>query len=216
MTSWTLHLVNARHQLRPCADVIRGACAEAEARIRAVTDPLTLDIVASAASQMPEALYSTGHCYEPGVIGLRIGITQLQPEDALHTDLLKVLFHEFHHALRWEGPGYGTTLGEALVSEGLAQHFLHEMMDCPPEPFEHAVPEEVTTAYHRHALALFDDADYDHDAWFFGSGPLPNWLGYTLGKRMVDRLLAERPGETALGLVHLEAEAFRATLAEKA
>jgi hypothetical protein len=104
MTSWTLHLVNARHQLRPCADVIRDACAEAEARIRAVTDPLTLDIVASAASQMPEALYSTGHCYEPGVIGLRIGITQLQPEDALHTDLLKVLFHEFHHALRWEGP----------------------------------------------------------------------------------------------------------------
>lgn len=212
--SWTLHLVNARRQLAACADLIRQSAAEAERRVAAAAPPLALDIVVSLARDMPEALFVTGHCYEPGVIGLRIGLTQIHPEDALHTDLLKVLFHEYHHALRWEGPGYGTTLGEALVSEGLAQRFLHEMMDCPPEPFENAVSREVTDAYRRHALAGFDDADYDHDAWFFGAGPLPNWLGYTLGKRMVDSFLAQRPGETALGLVHARAEDFRATLAE--
>lgn len=213
-STWTLHLVNARRQLSPCAEVIRRACAEAEARLRAVTQPLALDIVASAAQEMPEALYSNGNCYEPGVIGLRIGVTQFRPEAALHTDLLKVLFHEFHHALRWEGPGYGTTLGEALVSEGLAQRFLHEMMELPPEPFEHAVPDAVCAEWARAALLGFDDGTYDHDAWFFGAGAAPNWLGYTLGRRMTDRFLARHPHETALSLVHAAAEGFRWTLEE--
>ena len=45
MPSWTLHLVNARGQLASCADVILSACAEAEARVGAVTAPLALDIV---------------------------------------------------------------------------------------------------------------------------------------------------------------------------
>lgn len=211
---WSLHLVNARGQLSPCAAVIARACAEAEARFAAVAPPLALDIVASAVAAGNEALYVTGNCYEPGVIGLRIGVTQFRPEAALHQDVLKVLFHELHHALRWEGPGYGATLGEALVSEGLAQRFLHEMMDVPPEPFEHAVPAETCEAWRRAAFLSFDDGAYDHDAWFFGTGRQPNWLGYTLGRHMTDRFLARHPQETALSLAHAEAESFRWTLEE--
>ena len=33
------------------------------------------------------------------------------------------IVHEVHHCLRMAGPGYGWTLGEALVSEGLAGQF---------------------------------------------------------------------------------------------
>jgi hypothetical protein len=212
MYAWTPHLLNARGQFSSCADAIRSACAEAEERVAAVTVPLALDIVISATEGMPEALFVSGHCYEPGVIGLRIDLGQPQSGERLRGDLLKCLFHEFHHALRWEGPGYGTTLGEALVSEGLAQRFLHEMMDCPPEPFEVAVPDDVCEAWRRAAFAGFDDADYDHDAWFFGTGEMPNWLGYTLGRRMVDRILAARPQDTALGLAHADAGQFRAAL----
>jgi hypothetical protein len=212
MRSWTPHLLNARGRFSSCADAIRSACAEAEERVAAVTPPLALDIVISATEGMPEALFVSGHCYEPGVIGLRIDLGQPHSGERLRGELLKSLFHEFHHALRWEGPGYGTTLGEALVSEGLAQRFLHEMMDCPPEPFEVAVPGDVCEAWRRSALASFDDADYDHDAWFFGTGEMPNWLGYALGKRMVDRILAARPQETALGLAHADAGQFRAAL----
>jgi hypothetical protein len=40
--------------------------------------------------------------------------------------------HELHHAARNQGPGYGKTLGEALVSEGLAQAFEAEMTGVTP------------------------------------------------------------------------------------
>lgn len=214
MPHWTLHLVTARGQLAPHEAAIRRACTEAEARLAAVTAPLALDIVVSATRDRPEALFVSGHCYEPGVIGIQIDVTQPRAAERLHEELLKTLFHEFHHALRWEGPGYGETLGEALVSEGLAQRFLHEMMTCPPEPFEDAVPAATCEAWRARALADFDNADYDHAAWFFGTGEMPEWLGYTLGRRMVDRYLARHTGATALGLAHAEAGAFRFTLEE--
>lgn len=214
MPHWTLHLVNARGQLAPHEAAIRQAVAEVEARVAAVTVPLDLDIVISATQAMPEALFVSGHCYEPGVIGLRIDTGQPAAAARLHEALLKTLFHEFHHALRWEGPGYGETLGEALVSEGLAQRFLHEMMVCPPEPFEVAVPDAVCDAWRARARAEFDDAAYDHDAWFFGTGEMPEWLGYTLGRLMVDRYLARHPEATALGLAHAGAGEFVFTLEE--
>src|SRR5690625_1970846 len=43
--------------------------------------------------------------------------------EALEQHLPRTLAHELHHCARWRGPGYGRTLGEALVSEGLADHF---------------------------------------------------------------------------------------------
>ena len=60
---------------------------------------------------------------------------------------------------------------------------------------------------------IIDDADYDHEGWFFGAAAVPNWLGYTLGKRMVDRFLAAHPQMTALRLAHADTEIFRQTLA---
>ncbi|MES0476805.1 MULTISPECIES: DUF2268 domain-containing putative Zn-dependent protease [Citrobacter freundii complex] len=41
-----------------------------------------------------------------------------------------------HHAARWQGPGYGSTLGEALVSKGLADHFSLELFGGEPELWE--------------------------------------------------------------------------------
>ena len=38
------------------------------------------------------------------------------------------------------------------------------------------------------------------------------WLGYTLGRRMVDRFLAAHPQMTALQLAHADAAVFRQTL----
>jgi hypothetical protein len=207
-----IHLVNARGQLGACADVIRGACAHAEARMAAVAPPMALDIVISGGRPGDGALLVSGHCYEPGVIGLRIDLDSAPAARSLHVEVLKALFHEAHHALRWDGPGYGSTLGGALVSEGLAQRFVHEMMVCPPEPFEQAVPLRTCEAYRPHALARFDDAEYDHAGWFFGAAAIPNWLGYTLGLRMVDRYLAAHPQLSALQMAHAEAAIFRQTL----
>ena len=87
------------------------------------------------------------------------------------------------------GPGYGRTLGEALISEGLAGRFTGWLLNSPPEPWEQAVGEDVLRA-HAPDAAMLQAADDDHAAWFFGvSGRLPRWFGYTLGYRLADEWL---------------------------
>ena len=44
-------------------------------------------------------------------------------KQALKNELFFVLTHEFHHTIRWQKPVEGDTLLEALVFEGLADHF---------------------------------------------------------------------------------------------
>lgn len=82
------------------------------------------------------------------------------------------------------GPGYGWTLGEALVSEGLAGQFVGRLLRTPPEPWENATSREQlrTDPIPLSALA---NRDYDHSAWFYGSGSHPRWFGYTLGYELV-------------------------------
>nr|WP_274517589.1 DUF2268 domain-containing putative Zn-dependent protease [Pseudomonas sp. GM18] len=46
--------------------------------------------------------------------------------------LHRQIVHEVHHCLRIAGPGYGWTLGEALVSEGLAGQFVRHLLGKRP------------------------------------------------------------------------------------
>ncbi|WP_313901127.1 DUF2268 domain-containing putative Zn-dependent protease [Methylobacterium sp. J-092] len=99
-------------------------------------------------------------------------------------DLRRTVAHEAHHGMRMAGPGYGRTLGEALVSEGLAGRFVGRLFDSPPEPWECAVT-DAELAANLPDDATLAGAGHDHRAWFFGAGRYPRWLGYTLGYRIV-------------------------------
>lgn len=124
--------------------------------------------------------------------------------------LARMLAHEAHHAARFRGPGYGRTLLEAMVSEGLADHFAAELLGGDVSPWSRAFPDDETPVYLDRARPVLDRADYGHDAWFFGATPaLPRWVGYTLGYRLVERYKATHPGATATTLVNTGADAFR-------
>jgi hypothetical protein len=117
--------------------------------------------------------------------------------------------HELHHAKRFRGPGYGSTLLEAMVSEGLADHFSIELLGAPVPPWSDAFPIDETARYLDLARPELDSTSYDHDRWFFSASPqLPRWTGYTLGFRLVEAYQAEHPG-TAADLVNTPADAFR-------
>jgi hypothetical protein len=118
--------------------------------------------------------------------------------------LRRQVAHEVHHCLRHAGPGYGKSLGEALVSEGLAGQFVNRLYGTPPEPWERAV--EPREAWHF----LPDDKTltlpmYDHKAWFFGPGRYPRWLGYTLGYLLAGRWRTVNPGASGERLVNVTA-----------
>lgn len=134
------------------------------------------------------------------------GLSQILPER-----LPPLAAHELHHAARWQGIGYPyATLLEALVTEGLADHFAVELTGSLIPPWCDAFPENQTEEYLDRARAELDSPMYDHAAWFFGRGAeLPSWVGYTLGFRLVRDYLEAHPGSSAAGLVHASAEGFR-------
>jgi hypothetical protein len=101
----------------------------------------------------------------------------------LREQLRAVLAHELHHAMRSRGPGYGSTLGEALVSEGLAQCY-EEEVGCPTPNYALTVRGPALAALARLARDELWSATYEHPKWFFGSRTDPSYPwsgGYSLG-----------------------------------
>jgi len=134
-----------------------------------------------------------------------IGLAQILPARLPH-----IVAHELHHAVRWRSPGPYRTLLEALVSEGLADHFGVELLSGQVPPWSRAFPEGGTEGYLDRAREDFDNAAFDFEAWFFGVGTdLPRWTGYTLGFRLVRDYLEANPGLSAAQLVDVSAQALR-------
>ena len=94
------------------------------------------------------------------------------------------------------GPGYGITLGEALVSEGLSDHSVDQAFPrTPPQPWDHRqmTARQEAGLWKRAKRDLVVPGGYDHPLWFFGAGgrnALPRWSGFTLAYRIVSPYLA--------------------------
>ena len=117
-----------------------------------------------------------------------------------HTTLERTVAHEYHHALRNAGPGYGAKLGSALVAEGLAGHFVYQLYQSDPEPWEAALTNDELLPWRKKAHDNFYARNHGHAKWFFGAGGNPRWLGYTLGYDMIGRYLKKHPDQTAHSL----------------
>jgi len=95
--------------------------------------------------------------------------------------------HELNHAARWHAPGYGRTMLECLVSEGLAVAYEAAWQGAEP-PYAH--PGGDLQRFWEQAQPLLDRTDYNHARWFYGNGDLPQWTGYALGYELVQRFVA--------------------------
>lgn len=126
-------------------------------------------------------------------------IVTVDPESAhLHDPeraarLLGVLAHELHHVVRTRGPGYGMTLHESLVSEGLAQCF-EEEVGLPPPFYAVFLDAAALAKADTKAKEASPLLHYDHSAWYFGrwgDGQWPRYAGYSLGYAIVRAWLDE-------------------------
>ncbi|MDF9346027.1 DUF2268 domain-containing putative Zn-dependent protease [Escherichia coli] len=75
-----------------------------------------------------------------------------------------------------DGPRYGSTLGEVIVSEGLAGHFSLELLLV--NLTQRKLTSDIVQPYRLHLLENWYSTDYDCNAWLFGTGDLPRWLEY--------------------------------------
>ncbi len=115
-------------------------------------------------------------------------------------EILATLLHESHHCMRWRSTGYGKSLGQAMVSEGLASLYEQEHLGRAPIHVTASLKDNQV----KRAVQSFDRQDYDHNEWFFDRGSLDFWFGYALGYQLC-RQYSEKTGQTAAQLVNTPA-----------
>lgn len=133
-------------------------------------------------------------------------------QKTIDEELKRTIAHELHHILRWRGPGYGETLLEALITEGLADHFDMEINNISnPEPWDVALNDQQIAEVEVKAWKEFGSKNYNHNEWFFGSKErdIPRWTGYTLGFKLVEDYLKKNPDKKPSQLYITPAEDFK-------
>jgi uncharacterized protein YjaZ len=196
--------------LRRHETTIRSTLAETYAKVaRLLPVGEVLVTVMPDAARTVERLGVGGHAAGPGNVRIAID-PALVGQPSFPRNLAYTLAHELHHSVRWRRPGFGTTLFETMITEGLADDFCREVLrdDGVAPPWIDAFPRERTGEMLERARPEFDDPDHDRGAWFFGTGTLPRWTGYTLGFRIVEAYRSAHPGVGAAQLVALPADVF--------
>jgi uncharacterized protein YjaZ len=208
MPDWSFHYLDPHGQLEPFRAAVDASLRSVEGRVTSVARPLALDIFVQPGKGVIPELGYVGYAPKAGVIYLTANPDNPNLPRNLGAALERQIAHEFHHALRWLGPGYGRTLLEALVSEGLAGRFVQEVFGSEPEPWECALPRAALPPYAQKALREGETQQYDHVAWFFGRSDLPRWLGYTLGWELVGDFLEQRSSDRPSKIAGLPASEF--------
>lgn len=205
-----LHILEQSGRLSAFTDTIQHAFDRAVINIKHKLPSLNVDVVIT---DNPDATIP-----ETGVGGFaptaHVLYVSINPAfeglwNSLNAEIQSTLAHELHHCARWQAVGYGTTLLEALVSEGLADHFDIEVNGTQPRPWSVALQDTELEQMKEKAKPFLHDARYSHNDWFFGSKELniPRWTGYALGFDVVGTYM-QRAGKTASELVAMHADAF--------
>lgn len=129
-------------------------------------------------------------------------------QEVIENRLPTVTYHEINHIKRWQTVGYGSTLIEAIVSEGLASVYEVEKWKGFTAPWLTYSEEEIGVCLNLLSKHIESDAQtYDHGAWFFGSeDKIPKWCGYMLGHYIVSKAIENAKLGDSLRLVSKPAD----------
>ena len=191
-----LHFLDAEGHIAPYRESIHEVAQQALTRIAEFVDCGPIDILVQRLPEwtIPE-LGIGGFSPRANLTLICIDPQNSNLEQSLVKELPDTLAHELHHCLRWRSVGYGTTLDQAIISEGLADHFAIEVFGGERKPWDHALSEAKVDRFLDLAKREFGQDGYDHQKWFFGTAPeqVARWAGYSLGFHLVGAYLSENP-----------------------
>jgi uncharacterized protein YjaZ len=156
---------------------------------------------------------TNGYTYPNGLVTVQFDrVTLVSIEQTLTFWLPRAIAHELNHSVRiTAGPGYGATLLDSMVSEGLADNFDTSVFPGPTQPWDNALTSDQAAALWQHAKGSLADSDPStRRAWLFGGGNIPVWTGYTLGFRLVAGYLQRHPGIDGAAATRLTADEIQA------
>jgi uncharacterized protein YjaZ len=108
---------------------------------------------------------------------------------ALLTWVPLIVAHELHHSSHFRAGAGGNTLGDVIVSEGMADRFAHEVYPhAQRSPWDHALTKAQERAYWKRVRPLLE-ARIDPTVFWGENGRFPQWAGYTVGYDIVGRYL---------------------------
>lgn len=190
LSHWTLHWLDATGDLSAWRDRITGQVNDAYRAMKPFVKPTAMDILIERGKEnvTPE----TGMRSEiarPNLATLVFDPYNENFSQTLKNGLIaRQMVNTSHRAMRAAGPGYGFTLGGAMVSEGLAAQFVRLVCNSPTEPWDDAVSDGSLDSLWPDQRVLMN-TKFDHGEWFSGTGDKPRWLGYTIGTKIVENWL---------------------------
>ncbi|MCB9798557.1 hypothetical protein H6758_02435 [Candidatus Nomurabacteria bacterium] len=209
-----IHLLNASSALNEYEKFIINSIDETFNRMVDTLPLIPIDVVVKdePLNVVPETGIG-GYTPDAYTIYLSLDANFKNFKENLILEIPKTIAHEYHHSLRWNGPGYGNTLGEAIISEGLADHFQMELLGGKPQPWCTALSENGLANLQPIATKEYWTSPYDHASWFFGNPDLniPRWAGYSLGFYLVKQYL-DKTGQKAAKLYDISAKEVIETL----
>lgn len=198
--SIVLHTLNAGASLGSWKERIEAAFGPA---IRDISRYLTVgevDVVAYASTSVIPELGLGAYTEQAHLVRIWLDPGHPNLAECFNASFAGLLAHELHHLVRMRGPGYGETLREALVSEGLACQFEREVTGRLPIYGTELTP-EVSEAWLTR-IAPFLDGPFSAN-WMFGSAEegIERSFGYRLGSSLVRDWL-QKCGTTASQAAH--------------
>lgn len=195
-----LLIANASHNLDKHIRKIEKAYERAIATTSKLLNLKGVDIVCIADASMVIPEIGIGG-YTPGRYLSYLYIDPVFNVD--ENEIYNTLCHELHHAKRYEDIGYGDTLFDSMIFEGLAIAFEEEVSGTTA-----FMPSQLLTRVDTESLigkvkAHFDDTNFEHFRWFIfdSTGELPRWTGYEVGYYLVRRYLSRHRNKKASELV---------------
>ena len=127
----------------------------------------------------------------------------------IETKLPELLAHELDHSIRFsEGPGSPASIGEEMISEGIADSFSQELFHrATPFPWDRALSASEERKLWRTVQPLLERSGPPAllRKWTFGGGDIPRSVGYTIGFHIVQGYLDTHEDVTAADLTLLDA-----------
>ena len=191
-------------------ELIRDICVQSVSAIasRMPIDDLSIIINSNLSLVIPE-IGLGGYNPDANTVIIAIDSRLNDIDEAISNEFFGLLAHEMHHAVRRRSVGYGTTLLEAMVTEGLADHFSVEVASVSTPIWSRALTQQQINDLTDMASQTWLQNGYNHNDWFFGNGvDIPRWAGYTIGFELVKDYLKNNPGTLPSQLHDEPADSF--------
>lgn len=199
MHSIKYYIANSTGELNKLTTLITGSMNKVIPEVEHDLNANKIDIIFVSAARLAIPEYGIGG-NSPGPHHVYVAFDP-KSNKITQQGLDETLYHEIHHCMRWRNPGYGESLGEAMISEGLA--CLYEEQKTGNVPIYARV--KLDDMAIKLAKQTLNKNSYNHAEWFFGSKKIDRWFGYSYGYKLCKEYSAQT-GKSASDLVNEPAQ----------